>query len=1001
MTRRSLLLVLAATLLGLFGVGCGAPSLRFDAATHTAMAQAKMRRLETESLVVYYPEHARDETLRVAARYEACLHKLRGAARIHTKSADEKPRIAMPDAPLNNAYVAPTAGGVETFAVVPTYETAEIFATLGLPPDPGFVGCHELTHYVQGLQVTGVPGLVNEVFGNVITPQVGLDSWFWEGLAVYYETKLQGGVGRLGSPFWHGLFASGVAGRKPNGGWMSDFQRDQPFGANYLTGSHFIDWLARTYGEEKLWMVISHQADSIFFPLGVNPRFGNVYGKNLSGLIDEFAAFVQTKYKVEGRPDGQREVRELETTARYTCQGASGGPAGQAAGAGLEAEITSGYDAPTRLVVRDARGEVVFDENLTDVLPGRRLVVSSPILVSGLSFTRDGKYLYFSAIDQGEIQQVSRLVRVDLAAGRYEIVFPDLGGPGGSISPDGSTYYFVRARGDRYELVELDVATRTPHWLNDFGPRTYPLSPRVSPDGTRLAVTLFDGRDFKLGIYGAKDGRLVDEVARRPRAEGESPSAKTERWELDPAWLDDRHLVYASESEGRMQVFRADLDAKETTRLTSAPYLAMAPCAQGGKLRFMNRKGWSWTLDEIAIDAPAPAALAPLPVRGAPDTAYVAHDEPVTVVSDKPYSRLDHLFVPQYRTITAGTIGSFGSVAGAAIGGGDRLGFHRWSMGAEYNFKSRLVSGDVGYVTAELAPVFVALAVSHAATRETLSLAEVEDVDLTRRETTAALSIVRPFYTNSVDFGLVFDDLRRGGFDDLRAFGPQATATFAAAESTPYTGPRRLLVGTARAAWYPAEVSSRSSHTADLRGQVYAVLPIRILRRPTFAVSTRTRQLVGVSNEEGFLQVGGGGATGVFARDDVADGRDAPDDPRRIPLPPAVRFQEPLFGFEDRALYAARMAAADARLRFPIVTDIGSASSLWLLPAFFLRGFALEAFGGVATLFDRRQLPAAAGGGAVVQLSLWRIPLDLRVHVSRRITYDEKWVPYFGADTSF
>lgn len=995
MAHRAALLLLALVALAL-GAGC-APSLRFDPATHTALAQANMRRLETDSLVLYYPDHAKEETLRVAARYEACLRVLRAASRIHTSAADEKPRVVLPDAPLNNAYVAPMAAGVETFAVVPTFATAEIFATLGLPPDPSFVGCHELVHYVHGLQVTGLPGFVNEVFGNVITPQVGLDSWFWEGLAVYYETKSQGGVGRLGSPFWHGLFAAGVAGRKPNGGWMSDFQRDQPFGANYLTGSHFVDWLARTYGEEKLWMVVSHQADSVFFPLGVNPRFGNVYGKNLSGLIDEFATFVQNQYKVVGRPPGQVEVREMETTARYTCQGASGAPA---EGGGAEAEITAGYDAAPRLVVRDARGEPIFDENLTDILPGRRLAIANPVLTSGLSFTRDGKYLYFTAVDQGEIQQVSRLMRVDVAAGKLEVVFRDLGGPGGSISPDGKTYYFARARGDRYELVELDVATATPHWLNEFGPRNYPLAPRVSPDGKRLAVTRFDGQSFKLGVYDAKDGRLLQEVT-RPRDDGERAPTRTEAWELDASWLDDAHLLYAAESEGRMQIFRADLDAGTTERVTAAPYLAMAPCAQGGKLRFLNRKGWSWTLDEIALASPAPPDLAALPQRGAPASAVAARDEVVKVVSDKPYSRLEHLFVPQIRGISAATVGSFGATAGVGFAGGDRLGYHRWAIGADYNFKSRLVSGNVGYLTAELAPVFVALSGTHTATRESLELVEIGGVDLTRRETTASAAVIRPFYTHALAFGLLYDEVRRGGFDDVRAFGPEASASFSAVESTPYTGPRRSLTATTRAAWYPAETASRSKHTADLRAQVVAVLPVRILRRPTLAFSARTRQLVGTSEAEGFLQVGGGGGTGVFADESRAAGRDAPDDPRGVPLPPAIRFYEPLFGFEDKAFYVSRMGALDARLRVPLVTDIGSASSLWLLPAFFLRGFALETFGGVATFFRKGEVPAAAGAGAVIQLGLWRIPVDFRVHVSRRITDDEKWVPYLGADTSF
>ena len=91
---------------------------------------------------------------------------------------------------------------------------------MGLPPDPAVIGCHEITHYVQFQQIAGFAWFWN-LFGQVYTPQIGLDPWFDEGLAVYYETKLQPGTGRLAWPFWRGAFAAGFAGRRFNGGDLS------------------------------------------------------------------------------------------------------------------------------------------------------------------------------------------------------------------------------------------------------------------------------------------------------------------------------------------------------------------------------------------------------------------------------------------------------------------------------------------------------------------------------------------------------------------------------------------------------------------------------------------------------------------------------------------------------------------------------------------------------------------------------------------------------------
>ena len=69
------------------------------------------------------------------------------------------------------------------------------------------------------------------------TPQIGIDPWFAEGLAVYYETKLQPGTGRLMWPFWRGAFAAGFAGKRFNGGDLSVFQRNFHAGSYYLAAA--------------------------------------------------------------------------------------------------------------------------------------------------------------------------------------------------------------------------------------------------------------------------------------------------------------------------------------------------------------------------------------------------------------------------------------------------------------------------------------------------------------------------------------------------------------------------------------------------------------------------------------------------------------------------------------------------------------------------------------------------------------------------------------------
>ncbi|MES1157533.1 MAG: hypothetical protein ABUL67_00410, partial [Haliangium ochraceum] len=266
-----------------------------------------MRRTEGRHVTLYYPAARQDEAKRFLTNLDLCADYLRWVSRIHNRISDQKMVVLMPELALNNAFVAPRIAGYDTEAVIPTLNTLDAFALeMGLPPDPSRIGCHELTHYVHLQQVAGFAWFWN-LFGAVYTPQLGLDSWFDEGLAVYYETRLQPGTGRLIWPMWNGAFAAGVAGHRINGGDLSAFNRDFHMGNHYLIGSQFVRFLAQRYGEQKLWKLIEVQGRSIFFPLWVNLRFWQVYDKTLSTLIDEFAAEVAAEVRV--RPPEQRTRR--------------------------------------------------------------------------------------------------------------------------------------------------------------------------------------------------------------------------------------------------------------------------------------------------------------------------------------------------------------------------------------------------------------------------------------------------------------------------------------------------------------------------------------------------------------------------------------------------------------------------------------------------------------------------------------------------------------------
>ena len=592
-----------------------------------ALVEKPMRRLETSDMQLYYPEGRQTEAWRFLTRVEGCVQHLRRVAQVHNAVSDQKIVTLLPELALNNAFVFSRIAGYEALAVVPTYNTLDMFTLeFGLPPDPAVIGCHEITHYVHGEQIAGWAWFWN-FFGQVYTPQIGLDAWFHEGLAVYYETKLQPGTGRLAWPFWRGSFAAGFAGRRFNGGDLSALNREFHGGTHYLNGSQFIRFLADRYGEDKLWKLIHVQARSIFFPLWVNLRFWQAYDKTLSTLIDEFADEVATNLPDRGRPADQRVLRPAGNNARYAR-----------APDGTEALLASDLDQPAWLAVYGPDGRLRSRRVLEDVLPPRKLSIAAPMLASGLSFSADARSLYFVALDLDPTYQATRLYRYDVDAGTLAVINRDLRGSGGLLTPDGRRYVFARADGDHHDLAELDIATGAVRVIAREPHGAFIANPRVSPDGTRIVATRFDGQRFRVAVIDARDGRLLSTLRT-----GDDPVHDALVGGRLP-----RRVPRGSAGDAGFQVYDCDLDSGRIAKLTNAPFLAFQPNAADGRtLRFLNREGWRWTLDEIALPPraapvapppPPPAApiVAEAPAPSAPETPQTPAEAPAPPPADAP-----------------------------------------------------------------------------------------------------------------------------------------------------------------------------------------------------------------------------------------------------------------------------------------------------------------------------------------------------------------------------
>lgn len=949
------------TSLLLLSSGCAFVTPRFSQEVQASFARDEMRKLTTRSMELYYPEHLKPAALRIAARVEECVDRLRDLS--WSKRPRDRLLIYMTSAGFNNAYVQPDLVSLPQQMVMPTHMSMELFNLMDLgETELGDVGCHEAVHYVQMQQTEGLWQGINVVTGGIFQPNIFTESWFLEGLATYYEGHFDRETGRPHSPIWRGWFESMVQerGGDLNPGHLSPAQRQaDPFGGNYLTGSHFIGWLVSTYGEKRLWQLINEQAQSWAPPLGVTLRFRRVYGKTIGGLFADYSKALKKELVRRERPASQRVlVPDVGFFARMAASPQDG----------ALAMMHEGREETPHLTVRERDGSVRFSRDLVQLLPVREWIATTPLVMSGLSFTRDGTLLYVVAADiNSEGAFISRLWRVDARTGEVLRTWEISDVMGGSVTPDGRGYVFVEVKGgDTANLVRMDLETGQQEPLTRFEGHVSLGAPAVSPDGQRVVFAMRGPNGWDLAL------RAADGSVRWLTQDG--------LFNYSPQWLDDDQVLFLREQGSRLQAHVLKLSTKELNPVTDAPHLVMdVQPAGNGQVAFLNRDGFGFSLDRapltVSAEAPPPAVAEP-PTPGDPAPAPVASalatvpvtDAPLAepppspggkldVISDEPYSPLERFAYPELRVPLVFAYQDvdtekFRVVGLVSLSGQDRLGFHAWAINASYDSGDPAPNVSVSYGNAQLAPWYVLTSFGYSK-------------DEYQQNTQASISASRSFWTTPVSFGLF--GLRRQYFDNgtpevlTSLFGPEISTAYFAGAGTPYGGTQKGLGLSLSAGVFPRAFGTNDT-MGDIRAEVDTFLGgLPGLGKDNLNLSLTGRFLPGAPG--GLLEVGGiiSGSSLYLSR----QGR-VPGLPRQ--LQPGTAFTEYLRGYEDFTTRARHAIIGSALYRYRFIIDYGWASTLYLLPSLFVNQFEVEGFGTWANTDFRNNL-RAAGGAARLQLT--------------------------------
>lgn len=290
----------------------------------SASSSAQLYKYETERLrLIYYGKAFSYLVPHVVSCYENALS-------YHQKFFDytpsDKVTLFMHDfSDYNNAGASTAPWNKISLAIAPAsyvFETTpaneRINATLN----------HEIVHLAAGDKASGSDNFFRSIFfgkvyetsenpltilyGYLTSPRRSASRWYHEGIAVFMETWMAGGLGRSQGPWDEMVFRTKVrdssriydlVGLETEASKV-DFQ----VGVNaYLYGTRFMGYLANEYGPEKLIDWVDRKAGSKAFYIA---QFKKVYGLSME---DAWQNWIDWEYKFQ--EDNLAAIREYPVTS--------------------------------------------------------------------------------------------------------------------------------------------------------------------------------------------------------------------------------------------------------------------------------------------------------------------------------------------------------------------------------------------------------------------------------------------------------------------------------------------------------------------------------------------------------------------------------------------------------------------------------------------------------------------------------------------------------------
>ncbi|HSN15904.1 MAG TPA: LpqB family beta-propeller domain-containing protein, partial [Anaeromyxobacteraceae bacterium] len=447
---------------------------------------------------------------------------------------------------------------------------------------------HEYVHILHLDSVRGIPATFNQIFGKFFWfPNGALPPWSIEGLAVLHEAAGDPGAGRNASALYD-MYARALVTQGsgfPSLNLATHPSLDWPTGdVPYLLGGKMMEFLQRRYGDAAIADFIYEQSFQVWpYAPGIMAR--RAFRKNLAELWTDLRVELSSRYAAQLDVVHRRPVTVAVPLTRRGAQ------------------IENPRWSPDGAFVAWLDHSLDERSGLRRGSPdGADLGLALPVDATGAFSLRSPTEAIVSI---GEVWREFRyyedLWSVDLATGRRQRLTDGERATDPDVRPAGDlVVYVARTPGGEMELRRRSISSRPAaggRQRLDVGPAE-PLvsrpgaqlySPRLSPDGARVAFELHEGGRRDLALYA--DGqvtRLTDDDA----------------LDLDPAWsADGRWLFFASDRGGIFNLYARGEDGtvRQVTNVETGA-LEPSPSPDGKTIAYVSYSRDGYDLARIPLD---------------------------------------------------------------------------------------------------------------------------------------------------------------------------------------------------------------------------------------------------------------------------------------------------------------------------------------------------------------------------------------------------------------